>query len=122
MDVHFRRHLKLAVAVSLMCLWAFAAVERTPFLGDTFVLPLVAVFLQYSRRQWSQRLVWQWREGLFSLSFLVALFGTAWLVAKIVPEGSFKSVAYSPPVVFVVWAAFVYGLVRQATRLAQNGA
>jgi hypothetical protein len=122
MDVHLQRNLKLAIAVSLTCLWAFAAVERVPFLGDTFALPLVAVFLQYSRQQWSQRIVWQWREGLLNLAFLAALFGVTWLMAKFVPEDTFKRVAYSPPVVFVVWAAFVYGLVRQATRLARSGA
>jgi hypothetical protein len=122
MDVHFQRNMKLAIAVSLMCLWAYAAVERVPFLGDTFVAPLVAVFLQYSRQQWSQRIVWRSREGFLSLAFLGALLGVAWLLAQFVPEDAFKRVAYSPPIVFTVWSLFVFGLVRQATRLAQGGA
>jgi hypothetical protein len=114
----FQRNLKLALAVSLVCLWAFAAVEEIEFLGDTFVLPIAAVFLQYRAQQWHQRIVWRWRQGILSFAFLGGLFGFAWLLSKFVSQETFRLVAHNPAFVLCVWAFFVFGLARQATRAA----
>jgi len=119
MDIHFLRNLKLAIAVSLVCLWAFASVEQIAFLGDTFVLPIIAVFLQYTEQQWNRVVVLKWRDGVLTLVVLAVIFGSGWLLSETVPQETLRSVWHNPAVVFVVWALWVCALVRQASQISR---
>jgi hypothetical protein len=121
MDVHFARHLKLAIAVSLLCLWCALMVLDV---ADLPLLLLASGMLQWPREQFTAPTVWKWREGLLSLLALASIFFLFWLASRVVSEQALKSFWHNPATVFVFFAIGMFGLVRQATvqqrRLAPN--
>jgi len=121
MDAHFARHLKLALAVSLLCLWCALVIFD---IVDSPLLLILASMVQWPLGQFTTPMVWKWREGLFSLLFLASLFLLSWAVSTLVSEEAFKSFWHNPLTVAVFWVVGIVGLVRQATsaqaRMAPN--
>jgi len=116
MNQIFLRNLRLAIAVSLVCLWCF--LTATQALHGFSGLLYIAAILQWPAKKFTTPLVWRWREDITSILFLVAIFGTFWLLSKAISEEAFNEFVRNPFVVFVFWALCMFGLVRQATSLA----
>lgn len=119
MNTLFARNLKLAIAVSLVCVWAFATVSGV--MSGVSSLLVIAAMLQWPARSFTTPMVWRWREGAVSLFGVAALVGSSWLLSKVVTEETFKSVWQNPFVVFAIWAICIVGLVRQATPRPEQG-
>jgi hypothetical protein len=117
MNQVFLRNLKLAIAVSLVCLWCFLTVTQA--LRGFSGLLFVAAILQWPARQFTAPLVWRWREGIRSILLLTAIFGCFWLLSRIFSEEVLNEFMRNPLVVFILWVLCMWGLVRQATSLAQ---
>jgi hypothetical protein len=119
MSAEFRRNLGLAASVSILCLWAFAAVEKIPYLSSPLVL-LVAIDLQKPFHYWNQRVEWSWNGVVFPLLALAAIAGGLWLLAMAIPRDAFMQFVDSPVLILVVWACCVWGVVAKASRLTQT--
>ena len=119
MNNEFIRNLKLAIAVTLVTVWAVTWLAEVPFFG-TLMLPLVvAPLVQYTSAHFHQPVVWRNRQALITLGVIAVAFGMLFLLSRVVPEEQGKAFIHSAFFVVPVWALSTFGLVRQATALAR---
>jgi hypothetical protein len=119
MNIEFIRNLRLAISISLVCLWCFATLERIPYFGGSLFLLLVAAVIPWPGRYWAQGLEWKRSEIFIALMVLVALVTCAFLFSLAISEKNFEMVWHSPLFVFLVWVYFTWSLVHQTTRLSR---
>jgi len=119
MSNEFIRNLKLAIAVTLVTVWAVTWLAETPFFGNLMLPLLLAPLVQYSSAHFHQRIVWRNKQVLVSFGVIAAIFCVLFLLSRVVSEEQGKAFMHSAIFVVPVWALSTLGLVRQATALAR---
>ena len=123
MSNSFVRNLKLAMSISLVCLWAAASIGRVPFLGDGVFILLVATYLQYPARVWVEPLRWKPRQAITGLLFVLSLIAFGWLISHAFSQEEFELIWHSPLFVVLVstlWVLLIVRLSIQSSQAAPN--
>jgi hypothetical protein len=115
----FNRNLKLAIAVTLVAVWAITWLADTPVLGNLMLPLVVAPLVQYTSAQFHQPIMWRNRQSLLTLLAIAAALGAMFLLSRIVSEEQGKAFTHSAIFIVPIWALSTLGLVKQATALAQ---
>lgn len=116
MTSEFLHNLKLAIAVTMVCVWAAITLSNVAILeGMSYSLLFIASLVQYPDSPWSQRLLWHPRESTLAVLAVIALIAACWLLSKLVPDESTKAFFHSPLFVLSASALCILALVRQAT-------
>jgi len=102
------RTLRLVLATTLLSVWAYAQLLRTPWLGDT-MLPLVLALVVAPGPSWRNP-----RELRFLLAALVGFVVLTGLLYWMGTDAALQSFAHSPWFVVPVWLLALFGLVRNA--------
>ena len=114
MAVDFLGNLKLAIAITLVCIWAMGSLCTIPPLDSGYLLA-IAPMLQRTYAEWNRPFVWRHREGAMVILLVGAFILGAFLLSKWVPEDAGRAFVHSPPFVLAVWLFGTLAMVRQAT-------
>jgi hypothetical protein len=121
MTPEFLRNLRLAIAITLVCIWAMGSLATIPVLDGAYLL-VIAPMIQRTHAEWNQPIVWRHRESAVAMLVVGALILGAFLLPKWVPEEAGRAFMHSPPVVLAIWLLATLALVRQATEIARVAA
>lgn len=111
MATDISRNLRLVLATTLLAVWGYSHLARTPVLGDT-IAPLLAALLVAPGAGWFEPRGGDYRPVLLALLALAAI---TWLLFQVGTGDSLVAFAHSPYFVLPVWALALFGLVRNAT-------
>lgn len=115
------RNFRLVVATTLVSLWAFAHLARTPVLGDSLLPLLLALLIAPGS------VFVRWRTGRAGVLALVGAV-LAFLALTLLLYGASESAqelrafSHSPYFVVPVWALALFGLARNATSAERSEA
>jgi len=118
MAVDFVGNLKLAIAITLICIWAMGSLCAIPALDSAYLLG-VAPMVQRTYAEWSRPIIWRPREAAKVILLVGAFILGAFLLSKWVPEEAGRAFVHSPPFVLAVWVLGTLAMVRQATEIAR---
>ncbi len=121
MTSEFWRYFRLAIAISLVCVWAITGFVDTPVLSSMNTsLLLIAPFVQYTSAQWKQPVVWRTRESLPALLVIAAFLGAGYVLSQFVSDAAMREFRHGPIFILPMWALYTWALVLQATRVAAS--